>query len=559
MLNKLILASVLVAGVLFIQNDTSIAATKYWDGASTGTMSNPLNWDNDTAPVAGDDLVFGQGQDFVNVTVTNDMAAAFASVTITSNISGSLVIDGQTFNVERMHLNKGTINSNADVVLSDVTGGNAQITTATQYDSVQFLGNLTLTQTTDFSGAGIIRLDSAIDKNILGSGTINTSGAINVLFGSDIVGNANTAPSTLNANGTGLIQFSSTSFPSNAQINASAGYNIALWPGTYTYAFSLAGGGTLGAPALLNGESVPASNKQVILDNSLTLTGADAIYNDNHGYSDLVINGAFTGGQKFTIPAGNTGGVIVNSNTNSSSMPNGTTAPAVMTNTLVDAAPGTALEVFANGIVVVSGSRGATNVYRGGTLRGTGTVGNLDIGLGGRLAPGNSPGCLNSGNTIISGIFDAELGGTTACSGYDQLVVTGAVDVTGATLNTSRYNNFEPALNDVFTIISNDGGDAITGTFSGLAEGGTFTLNGYTFRISYIGGDGNDVTLTVTQVASNAPTTDPQATTSQGVVPGTPNTGMALFMANPLATLFGTIVSAGSLVVLGRKYSKFAR
>ncbi|MEA2163511.1 MAG: hypothetical protein QOK37_1638 [Thermoanaerobaculia bacterium] len=49
----------------------------------------------------------------------------------------------------------------------------------------------------------------------------------------------------------------------------------------------------------------------------------------------------------------------------------------------------------------------------------------------------------------------------------------------------------------VFKIIDNDGTDPVAGTFAGLPEGAEFASgNGQFFRISYVGGDGNDVTLT---------------------------------------------------------------
>src|SRR5262249_10165724 len=52
-------------------------------------------------------------------------------------------------------------------------------------------------------------------------------------------------------------------------------------------------------------------------------------------------------------------------------------------------------------------------------------------------------------------------------------------------------------------LIANDGTDAVTGTFAGIAEGGTVTVKGTTFTVSYKGGDGNDVALTVTAVPVN--------------------------------------------------------
>ena len=99
---------------------------------------------------------------------------------------------------------------------------------------------------------------------------------------------------------------------------------------------------------------------------------------------------------------------------------------------------------------------------------------------------------MSSGST-----YEAELAGTTVCTQYDQTNVTGTVDLGGATLSTLLLNGFVGAQGNTFTIVSNDGVDAISGTFNGLAEGSTFTVGETVFRISYVGGDGNDVALTV--------------------------------------------------------------
>src|SRR5690606_37904026 len=101
----------------------------------------------------------------------------------------------------------------------------------------------------------------------------------------------------------------------------------------------------------------------------------------------------------------------------------------------------------------------------GGILKGTGTAGVLVVNTGGTLAPGLSPGCLNSGNLTLAGTFEVEIGGTTACTQYDQQKVTGAVNLTGGTLNTSLVNGFTPTAGNTFTIIDNDSNDAVTGTF----------------------------------------------------------------------------------------------
>jgi hypothetical protein len=49
----------------------------------------------------------------------------------------------------------------------------------------------------------------------------------------------------------------------------------------------------------------------------------------------------------------------------------------------------------------------------------------------------------------------------------------------------------------VFKIIDNDGTlDDVTGTFNGYGEGATIGVGPVTYKVSYKGGDGNDVTLT---------------------------------------------------------------
>jgi len=57
-------------------------------------------------------------------------------------------------------------------------------------------------------------------------------------------------------------------------------------------------------------------------------------------------------------------------------------------------------------------------------------------------------------------------------------------------------------------IVDNQGVSAASGTFSGLPEGAFTLVNGVTFDVSYVGGDGNDVVLSVVHVAPDAPVLD---------------------------------------------------
>src|SRR5262249_31483121 len=66
-----------------------------------------------------------------------------------------------------------------------------------------------------------------------------------------------------------------------------------------------------------------------------------------------------------------------------------------------------------------------------------------------------------------------------------------------------------PHPNDSFTVIDNRGSNPVNGTFSTLPEGATVwdTNHTYRFRISYVGGDGNDVVLTGLPSAYSVTTT----------------------------------------------------
>lgn len=215
-------------------------------------------------------------------------------------------------------------------------------------------------------------------------------------------------------------------------------------------------------------------------------------------------------------------------------------------------------EVYNNEDLLVDGKTKSVIVHAQGTLKGHGTTADTTIEDQGHLAPGNSPGCLSTGNlTLSSGsTLDEDLGGTTACSGYDQVKVTGTVTIPSATLNPILYGGFVPTVGNTFTIINNDGVDPVVGTFNGLIEAATLTVNGVTYKISYLGGDGNDVTLTVVAVPNLAAAQAAASQTPAATAPKAPNTGMTLISANPLAALTISTAAAGALLTLSRRFNR---
>ena len=88
------------------------------------------------------------------------------------------------------------------------------------------------------------------------------------------------------------------------------------------------------------------------------------------------------------------------------------------------------------------------------------------------------------------------LGGATAGTQYDQLNVTGTLDLNndagaGASLALSLAGGYIPQPGTVYTIITASG--ALSNTFNGLADGATVMAGSYPFRINYQAGS---VTLT---------------------------------------------------------------
>ena len=154
------------------------------------------------------------------------------------------------------------------------------------------------------------------------------------------------------------------------------------------------------------------------------------------------------------------------------------------------------------GLLQVDGSiaNATVSVIAGGTLGGNGTVGVVNVEAGGAINAGASAGVLATGDLALKsrGFFQVEIGGPDpGVGGYDQIVVTGTVDLGEATLDASLIDGFEPAFGDSFIIIANDEVDAVVGTFNGLAEGALVRIDGFDFTITYQGGDGNDVALTL--------------------------------------------------------------
>ncbi len=150
----------------------------------------------------------------------------------------------------------------------------------------------------------------------------------------------------------------------------------------------------------------------------------------------------------------------------------------------------TGLTTVNAGKLRVSGSvASAVSVNNGGTLGGSGTTRSVTVNSGGIVAPGGSQTLQVNGNYVQGngGALAITIGGNTAGTEYDQLIVSGVAQL-GGTLNLSLSNGFRPAVGDVFQFL-------VAGAISGNFD--TLNTTGFTGQVNY--GPGS-ITVTVTSV-----------------------------------------------------------
>ncbi|SFJ44081.1 beta strand repeat-containing protein [Planctomicrobium piriforme] len=163
-------------------------------------------------------------------------------------------------------------------------------------------------------------------------------------------------------------------------------------------------------------------------------------------------------------------------------------------------------------------------------------ISNGDIAPGGT---GTGKMVLNAGMFIqSSSSLTVDLKGTAVGTGYDQIAIinpASAVTINGATLYINNDSANPPLVGQRYRIIDLVDPQSFCNTpFAGWPEGGSQTVNGVTYKITYKGGTGNDVVLLVTAV-SNATVTnlgptlvapikyEPTVITSTATVVGTGN------------------------------------
>ena len=504
-------------------------------GTGTLTLSGSNTYTGATTISAGG-LTLSGGSSIADTSAVTVDNGAILTLALGSETIGSLAGAGNV--VLGYNLTTGgdaTSTTFSGVISSSNTSGLTKLGSGT----LTLTGNNTYTGATTVSAGGLtlnrsggaladtsaVRVASGATLTLGASETIGSlAGAGNVVLGSSVL--------TMGGDNTSTT-FSGVISGSNASPLVKTGSGTLTLSGINTYTgattvsagtLSVASDANLGvgtAAVTLSGGNLTITGSNVSIDNLITLSS----------------NAMITNGQGVTLS-----GVISGSG--------GLTKLGMGELTLSGANTYGGATYANDGLLLVNGALNGTasvTVGSGGTLGGSGSIFAINSTNSVTLNSGTlSPGQGGAGQLTINGNLNAsnatlvlDVTGTTAGSGYDQLVVKGSVDLTGAVVSIN-LGSFNPAGGDSFTLIDNDLTDAITGTVSinssSVAEGGIVTLGGNDYRLSYAGATGNDLTLTrllPTPPAPPVPTpdTDGVSDVQENAAPGLPPVGGGVAVA----------------------------
>ena len=530
----IIAAPVFVFATVIAQFGSSVsvsAATVSWDGeAGDGKFSTAQNWSNDAVPTNGDQLTFNASVATGNTSVEldNDLSGlSVAGITYTGTSTGyaSLTISGIGLTVT------GDITNNATE-----PGGYAKSLAFTA--PVAFAANANV-RAVSFSainvGSHTVTLNAPAETCGFSTGLVSGTGSL-VTAGGDQYANyalpnsgTSSFSGTITANSGRFIVTNSSALTANATVGTTGSGSVILAGSsnsTFPIGLNLSGSGVIRAAQ--NWGSCSGSGPQAPF--TTTVTGPVVLGSDFQfeGENNLVLTGTYTtNGHALTTKSGSVGSLTT---------PNGTSEAQPFTTQLDGDQPNQYVNIGNKETAILNGTRGSVNVGIGGLLKGTGTASSVNN--NGTVSPGNSPGTITIlGNYSEYGTYQAEIQNKNS---YDKLVVGDETDGSGgvqidaaAKLDVVLYDGWSFAAGDTFTLIDNKSNTPINGTYEGLAEGTQFTVGTAVFRISYVGGTGNDLVLTAVNSVS------------------APNTGvLQLVKANPAIVAVLGLVSAASILAL---------
>ena len=454
----------------------------------TVTLTGNNGYSGSTTIDIGDTLEAGISNAFSHNSSINDAGTldlgGFSNFIGALNGSGAAIDSGAAATLTV--LDGGSFNGNitgTNTALT-VSGSNQMLTLAgnNTYSGLTTIGNgdtLQAGSNTAFSANSSISDDIQMMNQQPGTLDLNGhSNTIGALTGDGIVTNsAASGSATLTVNGTGtfngVIQNGSVA---NVALTIAGGTVTLSGANTYTGSTTINIGATLQA-----GSATALTSSTNVTDNgTIDLAGSSVSIGALTG-SGTITNSAASGTATLTVNGtGTFNGVIQNG-----SVANVALTIAGGTVTLSGANTYTGTTTVSGGTLLVNGSiTSAVTVNSSATLSGNGTIiGSVND--SGTVDPGTVGGAGTltiQGNYVQNsgGKLTEDIGGATAGTQYNQIIVTGTASLAG-TLNVCLINGYLPTLDSTFPIMTfaSSSGDFATKTYSNPG-GGNALLSGYT-------------------------------------------------------------------------------
>ena len=390
----------------------------------------------------------------------------------TSTFTGGLLIrngyvSGANFGAGLVTLGDATTTMATWLVSGSVITNDIQVSSASSQSASLIYSNTNSSST--LSGAIELQKEALVE---VASGNLTATISGNVSGAGELkTTNTGTASNlNLTLSGNNSAHTGGVSLTAGATSNSTLILGHAKALGTGTFTLSSGGGKVLLDSSVAN--LVLTTNNAIAMNTSFTYNGTGG-NNLNLGTGTVT----FASNKAITVNAGvlTIGGAVVG---------------------------GAKLEKLGAGVLALNGANtysSDTDVLAG-TLRGTGSVANdLYVRDTATLEAGDG----GIGTFTVGGMTEFHAGSTfkielnTTAATYDQLITNGLWIDSTVTINFSDLGGSAWGLGTKITLIDNTSGGAISGTFSGYAEGYEFVLGANTFKTTYLGGTGNDFALEV--------------------------------------------------------------